>query len=122
MLAALTEEMGELVQALLQKKPKKEILAEAKQVACVAIRLMEEGDGDFEQTLHEQVLEFHKAMNLPYSINPTIPAEDRIRLRLNLVTEEYFEFLESVFGTEYFLRYIDVFKDKIMYENNYTNS
>lgn len=47
MLAAIVEEVGELAQALLQGKCQQEIMAEAIQVACVAIRLIEEGDGDF---------------------------------------------------------------------------
>lgn len=47
LLAALTEEVGELAQALLQRKSKEEILREAVQVACVAIRIAEEGDGSF---------------------------------------------------------------------------
>lgn len=48
LLAALVEEVGELAQAMLQKKAKSEIEKEAAQVACVAIRLLEEGDGDFQ--------------------------------------------------------------------------
>ena len=48
LLAALMEEVGELAQAMLQRKPKQDIYNEAKQVACVAIRIMEEGDSDFE--------------------------------------------------------------------------
>lgn len=47
MLAALTEEVGELAQALLQGKPRAEIVKEALQVACVAVRLIEEGDASF---------------------------------------------------------------------------
>lgn len=47
MLAALVEEVGELAQAMLQGKPWAEVRGEAKQVACVAIRIMEEGDADF---------------------------------------------------------------------------
>ncbi len=47
LLAALMEEVGELAQAMLQDKPHKEIRKEAFQVACVAIRLAEEGDSDF---------------------------------------------------------------------------
>ncbi len=48
LLAALTEEVGELAQAMLQRKSAQYIYKEAKQVACVAIRIMEEGDSDFE--------------------------------------------------------------------------
>ena len=44
---ALMEEVGELAQALLQGKPKDEIVKEALQVACVAVRIAEEGDSDF---------------------------------------------------------------------------
>ena len=47
LLAALTEEVGELAQAMLQGKPRDEIEKEAIQVACVAIRIVEEGDGEF---------------------------------------------------------------------------
>lgn len=48
LLAVLTEEVGELAQAMLQHKDWREIQKEAMQVACVAIRIMEEGDSDFE--------------------------------------------------------------------------
>lgn len=41
-LLALMEEVGELAQAYLQGKPAAEIYAEAAQVACVAVRVMEE--------------------------------------------------------------------------------
>lgn len=47
MLAALTEEVGELAQALLQKKDAADIRREAIQVAAVAIRIIEEGDASF---------------------------------------------------------------------------
>lgn len=48
LLAALMEEVGELAQAMLQKKPSEEIEKEAIQVACMAIRILEEGDGTFD--------------------------------------------------------------------------
>lgn len=47
MLAALVEEVGELAQALLQRRPIEAIRKEATQVACVAVRIIEEGDADF---------------------------------------------------------------------------
>lgn len=47
MLAALTEELGETAQALLEGQGRERIRAEALQVACVAMRLYEEGDADF---------------------------------------------------------------------------
>ena len=48
LLAALTEEVGELAQAMLQNKSRDEITKEAIQVACVAIRIIEEGDAAFD--------------------------------------------------------------------------
>jgi hypothetical protein len=47
MLAALVEEVGELAKALLQRMPTDEVRKEAIQVACVAVRIIEEGDSDF---------------------------------------------------------------------------
>lgn len=44
---ALTEEVGELAKAQLQKRPRAEVVAEAVQVACMAVRIIEEGDADF---------------------------------------------------------------------------
>lgn len=43
-LAALTEEVGELAQAILQQKPAADIIAEAVQVATMAQRVATEGD------------------------------------------------------------------------------
>lgn len=54
LLAALTEEVGELAQAMLQGKPRDEIEKEAIQVACVAIRIIEEGDASFANITDEE--------------------------------------------------------------------
>ena len=48
LLAALVEEVGELAQAMLQDLPRDEIEKEAIQVACVAVRIIEEGDSAFD--------------------------------------------------------------------------
>jgi NTP pyrophosphatase (non-canonical NTP hydrolase) len=48
LLAALTEEVGELARALLQRRPREEWEREAIQVACVAVRIIEEGDATFD--------------------------------------------------------------------------
>lgn len=48
LLAALMEETGELAKAYLQKKPTDIIKFEATQVACLAIRIIEEGDSIFD--------------------------------------------------------------------------
>lgn len=48
LLAALTEEVGKLAQALLEDQGEERVRSEAMQCACVAIRIMEEGDSDFE--------------------------------------------------------------------------
>ncbi len=54
LLPALMEEVGELAQALLQKRPKDEWRKEAMQVACVAIRIMEEGCPEFAELTDEE--------------------------------------------------------------------
>lgn len=54
LLAALTEEVGELAQAMLQGKPTAEIQREALQVACVALRIFEEGDASFAALSEEE--------------------------------------------------------------------
>jgi NTP pyrophosphatase (non-canonical NTP hydrolase) len=48
LLAALTEEVGELAKAILQRRPGEEIEREAIQVACVAVRIIEERDSAFD--------------------------------------------------------------------------
>jgi len=48
LLAALGEEYGELCEAMLENQGKDRVYSEAKQVACVAIWIMEEGDSDFD--------------------------------------------------------------------------
>lgn len=47
LLAALMEEVGELAQALLDGHGRERVVAEAIQVACVAVRIVEEGDSSF---------------------------------------------------------------------------
>ena len=47
LLAALVEEVGELAKELLENGNTDHSRAEAMQVACVAIRIMTEGDSDF---------------------------------------------------------------------------
>jgi NTP pyrophosphatase (non-canonical NTP hydrolase) len=54
LLAALTEEVGELAKALLQGRPEDEWEREALQVACVAIRILEEGDAEFAALTDEE--------------------------------------------------------------------
>ncbi len=48
LLAALTEEVGEVARALLQKAPHEKLCEECAQVAGLCIRIMEEGDGTFD--------------------------------------------------------------------------
>jgi NTP pyrophosphatase (non-canonical NTP hydrolase) len=48
LLAALIEEVGELAKAMLQRKSLEDVEKEAVQIACVAIRIIEEGDSDFD--------------------------------------------------------------------------
>lgn len=50
-------------------------------------------------TLREQVIEFHKAMELPGVGDgpPATPSNERVRLRASLIVEEVFETLEALF-------------------------
>ena len=48
LLAALMEEVGELSAAILQRQGRERRIAEAIQVAVVAIRIAEEGDSSFD--------------------------------------------------------------------------
>ena len=43
-----------------------------------------------------QVLEFHKTFNHPVLDSPTIPSEDRCRLRVSLIQEELDELSEAI--------------------------
>lgn len=45
---ALGEEYGELCKAQLQRRPRAEIVREAIQVAALAVRIIEEGDSNFD--------------------------------------------------------------------------
>ena len=56
LLAALAEEVGELARALLQRQGKERVQREALQVACVAIRIFEEGDATFAAVTDAQAL------------------------------------------------------------------
>lgn len=46
-------------------------------------------------TIREQVMAFHDAMKQPILEVPAVPADERVRLRLRLVVEECFEFVDS---------------------------
>lgn len=54
LLAALTEEVGELAKALLQRQGRVAVQAEALQVAVVALRIYEEGDATFADVSDEE--------------------------------------------------------------------
>lgn len=41
------------------------------------------------------VMCFHMAMDVPILDRPTVPPRDRLKLRLNLISEEFFEVVES---------------------------
>lgn len=44
------------------------------------------------------VREFHEAMNLPVATELGVPADERVRLRARLITEEYFETMRALFS------------------------
>lgn len=45
--------------------------------------------------LRAQVVEFHRAFGHPVAERPTIPPDDRVRFRLRLIAEEFFDLLEA---------------------------
>lgn len=47
------------------------------------------------KTLRDQVLEFHRAFGQPIVESPSLPSDERFRLRLRLMSEEYVEMLEA---------------------------
>jgi predicted HAD superfamily Cof-like phosphohydrolase len=49
-------------------------------------------------TIREQVSEFHRAFDQPVLDTPTVPPDERVRLRLRLVLEEAFELIEACGG------------------------
>lgn len=54
LLAALTEEVGELARAYLQREGRERVRREALQVACVAMRIFEEGDATFDDVTDQE--------------------------------------------------------------------
>lgn len=48
------------------------------------------------KTRRARLLEFHKAMGVPAPTKPCVPSDERVRLRLRLIAEEFFELLRSV--------------------------
>lgn len=51
--------------------------------------------------LREQVLEFHRVFEHPIGADgPKIPKDDRVRFRMALIAEEFFEMLVSVYGPD----------------------
>lgn len=46
-------------------------------------------------TLRDQVREFHQAFGQPVLDRPQVPSDDRVRLRLRLISEEFFELLRA---------------------------
>jgi len=50
---------------------------------------------------HYMVEHFHRVLDIPVLTEPQVPADERVRLRVTLITEEYFELMEATFaGTE----------------------
>lgn len=50
-----------------------------------------------EQTLRQQVTTFHRVFGHPIAPVPTIPNDERVRLRMRIIAEEFFEAMAAVF-------------------------
>jgi predicted HAD superfamily Cof-like phosphohydrolase len=48
-----------------------------------------------ESKLRSQVRAFHEAFSVPVLTRPQVPSDERVRLRLRLIAEEFFELLEA---------------------------
>lgn len=53
--------------------------------------------------IHQAVKQFHEAMGIPVAETPTIPKDERIRLRASLIAEEFFETMRALFDDPFFL-------------------
>jgi predicted HAD superfamily Cof-like phosphohydrolase len=45
--------------------------------------------------IRDQVTEFHRAFGVPVHETPRVPSDDRVRLRLRLIAEEFCELLDA---------------------------
>jgi predicted HAD superfamily Cof-like phosphohydrolase len=52
-------------------------------------------------SVREQVLEFHRTVGQPIGEKPAVPSEERVRLRVHLIAEEFFEMVESTLNDPY---------------------
>ena len=50
-------------------------------------------------TIRQDVMAFHKAMEVPVNDVPKVPEEKRVRLRLRLIAEEFVELLEATYDS-----------------------
>jgi hypothetical protein len=50
--------------------------------------------------LQRQLIEFHRTFEHPILDSPTIPSDERVRLRASLVIEEALELVEALFGKD----------------------
>jgi len=48
-------------------------------------------------SIRDKMIEFHIAMDCPVVDKPTVPSDERVRLRASLIGEETLEFLEACF-------------------------
>lgn len=58
-------------------------------------------------TLHDQVREFHEVYEHPIADKPMLPPEERLRLRLKLVKEEFFELVRGCLAENSLVNYAD---------------
>jgi predicted HAD superfamily Cof-like phosphohydrolase len=54
--------------------------------------------------LRDRVQQFHNAVGQPVLTKPSVPSDERVRLRARLIAEEFFEVLEAMFGVESHVR------------------
>jgi predicted HAD superfamily Cof-like phosphohydrolase len=50
------------------------------------------------KTIDSLVRDFHEAMDIPVVETPSVPSDERVRLRASLIAEEFFETMAAMFG------------------------
>jgi predicted HAD superfamily Cof-like phosphohydrolase len=53
-------------------------------------------------TIREQVAAFHQKMGIPDPSSPKVPLDDRVRFRIKIIAEEFFELLDATYGPKVF--------------------
>lgn len=95
-----------------------EIFSELTEVKATVVSLTREVHRHHRETAEyhadegmRRVAAFHKLFDLPILGEPVIPSEERVRIRMRLLTEEFFEVLFAVYGPGFAIERAQVMRD-----------